>query len=73
VEEGAGAGAFLTANPFHVIQSGHYNRVPWMAGVVTNEGILRAVGVYREAHMNMHYSVHCLSEAFKMDDVTKRN
>lgn len=43
VEEGAGA--FLTANPFYVIQSGHYNRVPWMAGVVTNEGIIRAAAI----------------------------
>lgn len=62
VEEGAGA--FLTANPFYIIQSGHYNRVPWMAGVVTDEGIVRAAGVYRDAHVN----VHCLTETFKMDD-----
>jgi hypothetical protein len=44
VEEGAGA--FLTANPFYVIQSGKYNHVPWMMGVVTDEGIVRASGVY---------------------------
>lgn len=58
------AGAFLTANPFYIIQSGHYNRVPWMAGVVTDEGIVRGAGLYRDTYMHMHW----LTDTFKMDN-----
>lgn len=44
-----GPNAFLSANPFYIIQSGQFNRVPWMCGLLTNEGIIRAAGVYCEA------------------------
>lgn len=44
-----GANAFLSANPFYIIQSGQFNRVPWMCGLLTNEGIIRVAGLYCEA------------------------
>ena len=44
-----GPNAFLSANPFYIIQSGQFNRVPWMCGLLTNEGIIRVAGLYCEA------------------------
>ncbi|KDR18975.1 venom carboxylesterase-6-like [Zootermopsis nevadensis] len=40
-----GPDAFLPANPFDIIESGQFTRVPWMAGVVTEEGLIRGASI----------------------------
>lgn len=37
-------GAFLPAHPFEIIKSGNATKVPWMTGVNTEDGALRATG-----------------------------
>lgn len=44
-----GPEAFLPANPFYIIQSGQFNRVPWMSGLLTNEGIIRVAAILTNA------------------------
>ncbi|GFG30806.1 hypothetical protein Cfor_10869 [Coptotermes formosanus] len=44
-----GPEAFLPADPFYIIQSGQFNRVPWLSGFVTNEGIIRAAAILTNA------------------------
>lgn len=38
-------GAFLTQDPMTIMKSGNYYPVPWMTGVVQNEGAVRAAAI----------------------------
>lgn len=44
VVEPEGDGAFMTADPLSIMESGLYEKVPWMTGVVPVEGAVRAAG-----------------------------
>lgn len=39
-------GAFLTAHPTEIIKSGKSAKIPWMTGVNTDDGALRAAGIF---------------------------
>lgn len=45
VIEQPGAGAFLTKDPFEIIKSGEYNKIPWMIGMVPHEGAVRSLSI----------------------------
>ncbi|PSN33169.1 Venom carboxylesterase-6 [Blattella germanica] len=36
-----GVGAFLRANPLFLLRTGQFRRLPWMTGVVSDEGLIR--------------------------------
>lgn len=42
-------GAFMTRHPADIWESGDFQHIPWMTGVVANEGSVRAAG---ELHLN---------------------
>uniref|UniRef100_A0A1B0DPS2 carboxylesterase n=1 Tax=Phlebotomus papatasi TaxID=29031 RepID=A0A1B0DPS2_PHLPP len=43
--EPAGPTAFMSENPIDIVMRGNYKHVPWMTGVVTNEGTVRATTI----------------------------
>ncbi|GAB0088428.1 Carboxylic ester hydrolase [Sergentomyia squamirostris] len=43
--EPPGPGAFLTENPIKTVENGNFHHIPWMTGVVPNEGIVRAAAI----------------------------
>jgi hypothetical protein len=45
VIEKDGPGAFLTAHPKTIWRNGDFKHVPWMTGVVVNEGVVRSGGL----------------------------
>lgn len=38
-------GAFITKHPAEIWESGDYRQIPWMTGVVENEGSVRSAGM----------------------------
>ncbi|XP_031345677.1 venom carboxylesterase-6-like isoform X2 [Photinus pyralis] len=44
-------GAFLTGHPTKIIQSGKSAQVPWITGLNTEDGALRAPGIFGNAHL----------------------
>ncbi|XP_069690788.1 juvenile hormone esterase-like [Periplaneta americana] len=56
-----GSNAFLTGDPFYLLKTGQFHRVPWMTGVVTDEGIVRGLPILKNAtlleDLNQHLHV----------------
>ncbi|KAF5288891.1 hypothetical protein FQA39_LY03770 [Lamprigera yunnana] len=44
-------GAFLTEHPSQIIRLGKSAKVPWMTGITTEDGTLRAAAVYGNPHL----------------------
>lgn len=36
--------AFITKQPHEIVASGNYSRVPWIAGINSDEGLITAAG-----------------------------
>uniref|UniRef100_A0A1B0DFL8 Carboxylic ester hydrolase n=1 Tax=Phlebotomus papatasi TaxID=29031 RepID=A0A1B0DFL8_PHLPP len=45
VIEPAGPSAFISENPIDTVRTGNYKHVPWMMGLVPNEGTVRATAI----------------------------
>lgn len=44
-------GAFLSQHPIEIIKSGNAAKIPWMAGVNSEDGALRAVSIFANEYL----------------------